>query len=339
VLFNDGTTCLLAHPTAKHQRRESPSPKAGHDGLEVPRPEAADGPAIAEICRRLDGIPLAIELAAARIIALSPGEIAGHLDERFRLLTGGRRAAVERHHTLRVAIDWSYSLLSERDQAVFNRVGVFPASFDASAAQAVGTDVGVEPWDVLDALTSLVAKSMLNVDRSTAGSSRYQMLESLRHYARDRLDAAGVADETRRCHARHYAGSVAEISAGLRGPDEIVWWPRLTADLDNFRAAATWALDSAAEDDGELAMLILGELGVGSYGRTFNLLVPVEDEQAVERARRSRSRYASLVIAYAAVRAYFRGTFVVAVSSPARLSKECGCRHIRAESSAPNSPS
>jgi predicted ATPase/class 3 adenylate cyclase len=271
--------------------------------------EAADGPAIAEICRRLDGIPLAIELAAARIIALSPGEIAARLDERFRLLTGGRRAAVERHHTLRAAIDWSYSLLSERDQAVFDRVGVFPASFDATAAQAVAASVGVAPWDVLDALTSLVAKSMLNADRGITGSSRYQMLESLRHYARDRLDATGVADETRRCHARHYAGSVAEISSGLRGPDEILWWPRLTADLDNFRAAATWALDSAADDDGELAMVILGELGVGSYGRTFNLLVPVEDEQAVERARRSPSRYASLVTAYAAVGAYFRGDF------------------------------
>jgi predicted ATPase len=94
---------------------------------------SADGPAIAEICRRLDGIPLAIELAAARVIALAPGEIAAHLDERFRLLTGGRRAAVERHHTLRAAIDWSYTLLGEPDQVVFNRLGVFPASFDASA--------------------------------------------------------------------------------------------------------------------------------------------------------------------------------------------------------------
>jgi predicted ATPase len=97
----------------------------------------ADGPSIAEICRRLDGIPLAIELAAARVIALAPGEIAAHLDERFRLLTGGRRAAIERHHTLRATIDWSYTLLSEREQSVFNHLGVFPASFDAAAAQAV----------------------------------------------------------------------------------------------------------------------------------------------------------------------------------------------------------
>jgi predicted ATPase len=164
--------------------------------------EAADGPAVAEICRRLDGIPLAIELAAARCIALSPGEIAAHLDERFRLLTGGRRAAVERLHTLRATIDWSYTLLCERDQAVFNHLGVFPTSFDAAAAQAVAGTGGIESWDVLDALTSLVARSMLNTERSTAGPTRYQMLESLRHYARERLDAAGGADETRRCHAR-----------------------------------------------------------------------------------------------------------------------------------------
>jgi predicted ATPase len=184
--------------------------------------EAADGPAIAEVCRRLDGIPLAIELAAARVIALGPGEIAAHLDQRFQLLTGGRRAAVERHHTLRAAIDWSYALLSERDQTVFNHLGVFPASFDVSAAQAVAAPGGIEGWDALDTLTSLVGKSMLNAVRSTAGTTRYQMLESLRHYARECLAASGAAAETLRCHARHYAAAVVAISPGLRGPDEIL---------------------------------------------------------------------------------------------------------------------
>jgi predicted ATPase len=270
--------------------------------------EAADGPAIAEICRRLDGIPLAIELAAARVIALSPTEIAAHLDERFRLLTGGRRAPVERHHTLRATIDWSYALLSERDRAVFGCLGVFPASFDATAAQAVARAAGVEPWDVLDALSSLVAKSMLNADRGTAGSTRYQMLESLRHYARERLDAAGGADETRRCHARHCAATVAEMSSGLRGPDEALWRRRLDADQENFRAAVTWALDSALENDGELAMVIMGGLVAGWYGGTNNIFAGV-DEPAVERAHRSASRYASLVMAGAAFDAQSRGDF------------------------------
>jgi predicted ATPase len=271
--------------------------------------EAADGPAIAEICRRLDGIPLAIELAAARVIALSPREIAAHLDERFRLLTGGRRAAVERHHTLRATIDWSYALLSQRDQTVLNRLGVFPAIFDVPAAQAVAAVGGVQPWDVLDALTSLVAKSMLNADRSPSGFTRYHMLESLRHYARERLDAAGVADETRRCHARHYAASVVEISSGLRGRDEVLWRRRLEVDLDNFRAAVAWALDSLVEDDGELAMVILGELTAGLFAAMITFFAGVDYERAVERARGSPSRYASLAMCGAVVNAFSRGEF------------------------------
>jgi predicted ATPase/class 3 adenylate cyclase len=271
--------------------------------------EAPDGPAIAEICRRLDGIPLAIELAAARVIALAPGEIAAHLDERFRLLTGGRRAPVERHHTLRATIDWSYALLSQREQAVFNHLGVFPATFDASAAQVVAAAGGVEPWDVLDALTSLVAKSMLNADRSTARSTRYQMLESLRHYARERLDADGGSDEARRYHARHYASAASEIMAGLRGADEIVWRRRLDADLDNFRAAVAWGLDSAIEDDRELAMMIIGEATGGLFGTITILFAGLDYEQAVEWARRSPSKYASLVMVAAALNAYTRGDF------------------------------
>jgi predicted ATPase len=268
--------------------------------------ETTNGPAIAEICRRLDGIPLAIELAAARVIALGPGEIAAHLDERFRLLTGGRRAAVERHHTLRAAIDWSYSLLSQQDRAVFDHLGVFPASFDAAAAQAVAAAGAVEPWDVLDALTSLVAKSMLNADRSGAGPTRYQMLESLRHYARERLDATGGTDDARRCHARHYAAAAAAIGPGLIGPEELSWREGLYADVDNFRAAVAWSLDSVSEEDGEFAMVILGELALSGVAGRSGLFAGA-DEQAVERARRAGPRYSSLVLGYAAVNAFARG--------------------------------
>jgi predicted ATPase len=270
--------------------------------------EAGDGPAIAEICLRLDGIPLAIELAAARVTALSPGEIAAHLDERFRLLTGGRRAAVERHHTLRATIDWSYALLGQRDQTVFTHLGVFPASFDAAAAQAVAAPGGVEPWDVLDALTSLVAKSMVNADRGAAGSTRYQMLESLRHYARERLDAAGAADEARRGHARYYAALAVEFRAGLRGPDQSSWQRCLDADLDNFRAAVAWALDSAVKDDAEFAMVILGEVLAAQPGFGSSLVAGAFG-RAVEPARGAGSRYASLMMAGAAVEAFSRGDF------------------------------
>jgi predicted ATPase len=123
---------------------------------------------------------------------------------------------------------------------------------------------------VLDALTSLVAKSMLNTDRGAAGSTRYQMLESLRHYARERLDAAGAADETRRCHARHCAASALELRAGLSGPDHSSRQQRVHADLDNFRAAVAWALDSAVNEDAEFAMVILGEVVAAQPGfQTF----------------------------------------------------------------------
>jgi predicted ATPase/class 3 adenylate cyclase len=271
-----------------------------------PALESADGPAIAEICRRLDGIPLAIELAAARVIALSPGEIAAHLDERFRLLTGGRRGAVERHHTLRATIDWSYALLSQRDRVVFSHLGVFPASFDAAGAQAVAAAGGVESWEVVDALTSLVAKSLLNADRGPAGSTRYQMLESLRHYARERVDAAGGADETRRRHARHYAASAVELRSGQSGPDQ--WQRRVDADLDNFRAAVAWALDSAVAEDAEFAMVILGEVVAAAPGVQISLVAGAF-ERAVEPARRTASRYASLMMALAAGVALTRGDF------------------------------
>jgi predicted ATPase/class 3 adenylate cyclase len=269
---------------------------------------ARDAAAITEICRRLDGIPLAIELAAARVIALTPGDIAAHLDERFRLLTG-RRAAVERHHTLRATVDWSYSLLNESERRVFDRLGVFPGSFDASAAEAVVGDERIEDWDVLDALTSLVAKSMLLADRSETGSARYQMLETLRHYARERLDASGSSDDRRRRHALHFVGVAEEIGPGLRSAEEQLWHERLLADLDNFRAAVFWGLDSADNEGGELAVRIIANLayhgwsgpGVGAWA-----------EQAVERARSSDPRYRGVVLAVAAGNAFYRGDFALA---------------------------
>src|SRR6478672_9282257 len=113
--------------------------------------------AVAEICRRLDGIPLAIELAAARVAAMAPGEIGQRHNERFRLLTGGRRTAVERHHTLRATVDWSYSLLDDRERVVFDRLGALSGSFDSAAAAAVAAGDDLESWDVVDAMTDLVA--------------------------------------------------------------------------------------------------------------------------------------------------------------------------------------
>ena len=157
------------------------------------RSTTANAGAVVEICRRLDGMPLAIELAAARVSSMSPAEIAELLDERFRLLTGGRRTAVERHQTLRATVDWSYSLLDEREPARVRPARRVLGGFDPAAARAVVIGDGVEEWDVLDALDGLVGKSMVG-RRRRRGTTRYKMLETMRQYAREQLDQSGDAD-------------------------------------------------------------------------------------------------------------------------------------------------
>jgi predicted ATPase/class 3 adenylate cyclase len=239
--------------------------------------DAGNAEAVAEICRRLDGIPLAIELAAARVVSMSPTEIARRLDERFRLLTGGRRTAVERHQTLRATVDWSYSLLDDTDRTVFNRLGVFAGTFDSAAAEAVATTDGVETWDVVDALADLVAKSMIVAEEGATGSTRYQMLETLRHYAREQLDHRGETDGFRRRHAEHYADLAEHIGPAVRSPDELLWRDRLAEELDNIRMAVTWALDAEDDADCELALRIIAALayqdqfdptlGIGGWAR------------------------------------------------------------------------
>jgi predicted ATPase/class 3 adenylate cyclase len=216
--------------------------------------------AVAEICRRLDGVPLALELAAARVMAMSPTDVLGRLEERFRLLTGGRRTAVERHQTLRAAVNWSYELLEPTERLVFDRLGVFAGSFDAAAAEAVAAGDGMAAWDVLDALTSLVTKSMVALEETREGRVRYALLETLRQYARERLDEIDDADAGRRRHAEYYAGVAETIGPALEGPDELMWRHKLRAELDNLRAAVAWALDAASDEDAELGLRIIAAL-------------------------------------------------------------------------------
>jgi len=230
---------------------------AVRDGFVVDERNAT---AVGEICQRLDGIPLAIELAAARLASMSPAEIAGLLDERFRLLTGGKRIAVERHQTLRSTIDWSYGLLGESERAVFDRLGVFVGSFDSAAAVDVAGDNELGRWDVLDALGDLAAKSMLVLETSAEDATRYQLLETLRQYAREHLEEAETTDELRRRHAAHYAAWAADAGAGLFGPDELRWRAALRADLDNLRVAVAWSLDAAEPADREYALRVIAEL-------------------------------------------------------------------------------
>jgi predicted ATPase len=220
---------------------------------------ATNEAAVAEICRRLDGIPLAIELAAARVIAMGPAEIAGHLDERFRLLTGGRRTALERQRTLRGTVDWSYDLLDAEEQAIFCRLAVFVGGFTIDAAEVVagaGDDSAVA-----DAVWGLVRKSMLVADVQEE-STRYSMLETLRQYAGEQLVARGEADRIRRAHSAYLAGLAEQAAEGERRPEEGTWARRLDLEIGNVRAALAWAAD---HDEPETAARLIAALGMHAY--------------------------------------------------------------------------
>jgi predicted ATPase/class 3 adenylate cyclase len=231
--------------------------RAVQPGFEITADNEA---AVVDVCRHLDGMPLAIELAAARVGSMSPAEIAGRLDQRFRLLRAGRRTRVERHQTLRAAIDWSYDALSEGDQQVFAQLAVFSASFTASAAQiVVGGDGQRDAWDVLESLDSLVAKSLLT-SADHEGVTRYQMLETVRHYANERLAEKGGIEDLRAGHARWVADYVeTDAGPGLKGPDENLWTRVLEAERDNIATAIEW---SVTTQDLETAMRITAALGV-----------------------------------------------------------------------------
>jgi predicted ATPase/class 3 adenylate cyclase len=219
--------------------------------------------AVAEICRQLDGVPLAIELAAARVGSLSANDIARRLDQRFRLLTGGRRTALERHQTLRAAVDWSYDLLDATDALLFNRLAVFAGGFALDAAESVVADERIDTDDVVDVLSRLVARSMVVADESD-GEMRYRLLETMRQYARERLDSTGEGDVVRRRHADHYASVVEAVAVGVKGRDEARWAQILDAELPNISAALDWAI---GKEDADLAIRI-GIAMVARPGRT-----------------------------------------------------------------------
>jgi predicted ATPase/class 3 adenylate cyclase/tetratricopeptide (TPR) repeat protein len=216
---------------------------------------------IGRVCRRLDGIPLAIELAAARTRMMSPGEIARRLDERFRLLTGGSRTAVERHQTLRAAVDWSYALLDPHEQAFLDRLGVFAGGFTLEAADAVAGD-GVSNLDVLDRLGQLVDKSLV-VPEDVDGDTRYRLLETIRQYALEHLDTAGATDDVRGRHAEYYRQLVEGARAAFSqfDVDEIQWYRIVERELANCRAALEWAIGIGDADAALRLAVPLGEFG------------------------------------------------------------------------------
>jgi predicted ATPase/class 3 adenylate cyclase len=206
--------------------------------------------AVVDICRRLDGIPLALELAAARVNILSADEIARGLDDRFRLLTGGRRTAVPRQRTLQALIDWSWDLLDEADQRLLRRLSVFAGGWTLDAAAAVTGEqadpaeppAGAARLDTLDGLGRLVDRSLVIVAHDAA--TRYGMLETIRQYAHDRLASSGEAAGQRTRHLVHFRRLAVDAEPGLEGPDMMPCLERLDAEIDNLRAALDWAFET-----------------------------------------------------------------------------------------------
>lgn len=196
---------------------------------------------VTELCVRLDGIPLAIELATARLKMLSLEQIAEHLNDRFRLLTGGSRTAVERQRTLRAMMDWSYDLLSDREKALLRRLSVFSDGFDYGAAEAACSGETLPGYEVLDLLGRLVEASVVSFDLDPR--PRYGLLETVRQYAQDKLAEAGEADEARRRHAEHYRDVAMEINDALQD-GKLEMAAVATDDLANFRSAMTWASEA-----------------------------------------------------------------------------------------------
>jgi len=198
----------------------------------------ANAPAVAEICSRLDGVPLAIELAAARAGALSPHQIEKRLDERFRLLTGGRRTALPRQQTLQATVDWSYDLLSEPEKTLFTRLSVFAGGFALEAAETVCADDGIETGEIPELLGELASKSLV-----IPGHDRYWMLQTLRSYGAQRLGESREAEGTRRRHAEYYADRAVEVHPQLFGPESEAWLAWCEVEYANFRAALAWTLE------------------------------------------------------------------------------------------------
>jgi predicted ATPase len=240
--------------------------------------------AVVEICSRLDGIPLAIELAASRMASMTANEVRDRLDHRFRLLVGSRRG-LERHHTLRHAMAWSYDLLDDTEKTVLDRCSVFAGGFDLQSACAVAGSDDLDEYAILEVLDALVRKSLLIADRSS-GRTRFSMLETIRQFAEEQLVAHGAATDARTLHARHFAGREADIIAMWDSPRQREAYHWFTVELANLRAAFRWAADRG-DLDAAAAIATYATLGflVGNYEPIAWAEELIEPARAVDHPR------------------------------------------------------
>jgi tetratricopeptide (TPR) repeat protein len=205
--------------------------------------------AVERICERLDGIPLAIELAAARVAVLSPVQIVTRLDDRFRLLTGGSRTAPLRYRSLKALVDWSHDLLDDRERLLFRRLAVFAGGWTLEAAESVCAGDGLAPAEVLDLLSGLVTKSLV-MSGDRGDGVRYWLLETLREYAAEKLRAADEEPKLRRRHGDWLVALAEDAEPALEGPRQIEWLRRLDDEHDNLRAALAWSVEFGGTETG-----------------------------------------------------------------------------------------
>ena len=261
---------------------------------------AENAAAVAAVVRRLDGVALAIELAAARVPAMTPAELARRLDRRFAVLAGGRRGAVERHQTLRAAIDWSFELLTEREQRLLGRLAVFAGGCTLQAVEAVCSGEDIDPGAVFELLASLVARSLVVAEES-GPQSRYRLLETIRQYGEERLDQAGETERWRARHAGYYASFLSQVREHDRGRDGVFWAVRLSAEQDNLLAAWSWAVDTGNVDT---AFAILAGFAPCEVWSSYPLLLP--GAAALELPGATEHPGYPLALAVSAVLASFR---------------------------------
>ena len=216
-----------------------------------------NAPAVARVCRMLDGMPLAIELAAARVKVLSVEQISSRLQDSFALLSGGSRTALPRQRTLKAAIDWSYELLSEIERILLGRLSVFAGGWTLEAAEDVGSGGGIERDEVLDLLAHLVDKSMVVSEAGAEGALRYGMLEPVRQYGEQKLEESGEAARVRKRHAEYYLALAEEAEPELKGARQAQWLGRLERDRGNLRSALGWSSESG---NAELGLRLAGAL-------------------------------------------------------------------------------
>ncbi|HEY3476327.1 MAG TPA: hypothetical protein VGK56_17065, partial [Anaerolineales bacterium] len=253
--------------------------------------------ALAQICYRLDGIPLAIELAASRVKVLSPEQIAARLDDRFRLLMGGSRTALPRQQTLRAMIDWSYSLLSEQESILFRRLAVFVGGWTLEAAEQVCADENdISSSDILDLLMRLVDKSLIFTDEP-AGEIRYHRLETIRQYSREKFFETNEVEIIRDRHLDYYVRFAELVDEQLKRGDQVLWQSRMAAEQDNLRAALEWGLsrdpDSALRIAGAANLFwTAGGFSAEGFRWTQNALEQVEKTPVSTGSTEDRRRVA-----------------------------------------------